>query len=126
MFLLDSDFVIEIQRGSTDAAHWLTSTKEELGLPAPVAWEILYGSRNKAELQKSDQFLTSFNVVSVTATDSSLVQTLIVSHVLSSGLSLADFLIAAQAISRNATLVTFNVKHFRALPNLKVLVPYQR
>lgn len=126
MLLLDSDFVIEIQRGSADAANWLASTTEELGLPAPVAWEILYGSRNKAELRKSNQFLTSFNVISVSPADSALVESLIISHVLSSGLSLADFLIAAQAISRNATLVTFNIKHFKVLPNLDVLVPYQR
>lgn len=37
-----------------------------------------------------------------------------------------DFLIAAQALNRNATLYTFNLKHFGAIPGLDARAPYAR
>ena len=51
---------------------------------------------------------------------------LVVRHRLSTGLGLADFLIAAQALDRGATLYTFNLKHFRAIPGLNAQAPYPR
>jgi predicted nucleic acid-binding protein len=48
---------------------------------------------------------------------------LIAAHRLSTGLSLPDFLIAAQAIHHSTTLFTFNLKHFAAIPGLDAKAP---
>ncbi len=45
---------------------------------------------------------------------------------LSHNLGLLDSLIAACATSRSATLCTFNTKHYRIIPNLVMVQPYQR
>jgi len=45
---------------------------------------------------------------------------------LSNSLGLIDSLIAATALGENATLCTFNMKHYRVIPGLKLLQPYTR
>ncbi|MCY4604723.1 MAG: VapC toxin family PIN domain ribonuclease, partial [Gemmatimonadetes bacterium] len=45
---------------------------------------------------------------------------------LSHNLGLLDALIAACAIGSSATLCTFNVKHYRIVPDLDVAQPYAR
>ncbi|WP_238993732.1 hypothetical protein [Calothrix sp. PCC 6303] len=45
---------------------------------------------------------------------------------LSNSLGLIDALIAACAVGRNLTLCTFNVKHYRVVPNLVTAQPYAR
>lgn len=42
----------------------------------------------------------------------------------SHNLGLLDALIAACAVGRGMTLCTFNVKHYRVVPNLKTAQPY--
>ena len=51
---------------------------------------------------------------------------LLLTHRLSSGLNIPDCLIAATALSRNARLYTFNLKHFQVVPELDVAQPYAR
>jgi predicted nucleic acid-binding protein len=41
-------------------------------------------------------------------------------------ISIPDGLIAPMTLSRGARLYTFNLKHFRAVPNLDVQVPHFR
>ncbi len=45
---------------------------------------------------------------------------------LSHGLNLLDSLIAATAIGRGEMLGTFNLTHFRAVPDLVTVQPYER
>jgi len=45
---------------------------------------------------------------------------------LSHRIGLLDVLIAFTAMEFNAELCTFNLKHFRAVPGLRLLQPYQR
>ena len=45
---------------------------------------------------------------------------------MSHSLGLLDALIAACAVGQSATLCTFNVKHYRLVPGLQLLQPYQR
>jgi len=59
MLLLDSDVLIEVQRGRPNAKEWLLNLQDPIALPAAVAWEMLYGSRNKQELRKSERFQSS-------------------------------------------------------------------
>ena len=45
---------------------------------------------------------------------------------LSYGLSILDALIAECAMGLNATLCTFNTRHFRAFPGLRTEQPYEK
>jgi predicted nucleic acid-binding protein len=51
---------------------------------------------------------------------------LLAAYKLSDGLDLLDALIAATAIRHDLPLATFNVKHFRAIPDLTIVQPYIR
>ena len=124
--LLDSDVLIEIQRGAPLAAAWLASFEGMLAIPAAVAWEFLIGSRDKAELRRAQRFLERFAVEDLVPDDSSVARELMSKYALTTGLSIPDFLIAAQAINRSAVLFTFNLKHFGLIPDLTVRAPYIR
>ena len=42
------------------------------------------------------------------------------------GIGVLDMLIAITALCHNQVLVTFNERHFRAVPGLTILIPFQR
>ncbi|HLK16075.1 MAG TPA: type II toxin-antitoxin system VapC family toxin [Fimbriimonadaceae bacterium] len=126
MQLLDTDVLVEIQRAQPLATIWLQSLTGELAIPYVVAWEMLFGSRDKSELARSRRFLAKFTVTHLTTKDSKLAGSLIESYRLSTGLGLPDFLVAAQTLNRRATLFTFNLKHFASIDGLVAKAPYTR
>lgn len=127
MNLLDTDVMIEIQKGSPNAVAWLKSAAATLvSVPATVALEMILGSRDKAELRRADHFLDGFDVLSFAKEDYEKAYAMVKLYKLTTGLGLADFLIAAQALNRQATLYTFNLKHFGAIPGLDARPPYLR
>ncbi|MCX6361871.1 MAG: PIN domain-containing protein [Armatimonadetes bacterium] len=126
MVLIDTDILIDIQRGYPGAADWLRSLVDDIGIPAPVAWEMLTGSRHRADLDRSKRFLAEFRAEEVTLADSRLTHDLISTYVLTSGLSLPDYLVAAQCLNRGCVLYTFNAKHYRSVAGLVALPPYGR
>ena len=126
MQLLDTDVLVEIQRAQPLASEWLRSLKGEIAIPSVVAWEMLFGSRDKAELDRSQRFLDGFAVTHLTPKDSKLAGRLIATYTLSTGLGLPDILVAAQTLNRRTTLFTFNLKHFAAITSLDAKAPYNR
>lgn len=65
-------------------------------------------------------------IVYLTETDCANALSDFTAYHLSHSVGLIDALIAACAVGRNATLCTFNVKHYRAIPNLVIEQPYSR
>lgn len=125
--LLDADVLIDFQRGVQASKEWMLSlTTEEAFVTGCVALEMVVGSRSRRELDRSIQLLDKLAVLWHTEQEGKLAWDLARSHSLSSGLSLPDYLIAAQAIERQAKLYTFNAKHFRDIPGLKAEAPYLR
>lgn len=124
MNFLDSDVLIEAQRARPAARAWLNTFTGDLAVPAAVAWELLIGSRDKRELQRAQKFLSTFDVEELDSADSAIARSLIATHCLSSGLSVPDYLIAAQALNRS--LFTFNLCHFRSILGLVAQAPYTR
>lgn len=78
------------------------------------------------ELKRSERFLKTFDVEALDDADSNRALQLILKYRLSTGLGLPDFLIAAQAINREAVLYTFNLKHFASIAELDARPPYER
>ena len=127
MVLVDTDVLIECLRGASPAKAWLTSfSQEALGVPGIVAMELLMGCRNQRELDQTQRFLASFNVVFPDASEFERGCNLLVSLRLSAGLGIPDCLIAAMALSRGSRVYTFNLKHFQAVPGLDAQQPYPR
>ena len=88
--------------------------------------ELVIGCRNQAELDHLQRFLRAFMVLWPDGSEFARAYEILVDLRLSSGISIPDCLIAAMALSRNARLFTFNLKHFQAVSGLDVQQPYLR
>ncbi len=127
MILLDSDVLIEVERAAPLAIQWISSAAtSDAAVPGIVALELMMGARNGVELARIEKFVGSFRVIGLSESDCDMALRLVRRHRLSTGLGLPDYLIAAQAIRLGATVVTFNRKHFGAIPELDVQVRYSR
>lgn len=125
--LLDTDVLIEILRGKPEALAWINSQKGQLvAIPSISYMEVLVGCRNKMELASTQKLLSRFGICHISEDDSDLACNLMVQNLLSSGCSIPDCLVAAMAINRGATLLTFNLKHFKVFAGLSFTAPYTR
>lgn len=126
MRLLDTDVVVDAVRGYLPALHWLASLKEQPGLPGIVMMELVEGCANKVELRRIQQIVRPYALYWPTALDCQNGLLYLTQFYLSHSLGLEDALIAATAVGQSATLCTFNVKHFAAVPGLVTEQPYPR
>jgi predicted nucleic acid-binding protein len=125
--LLDTDVLIDCLRGLAPARAWLTGHATEVfDVPGIVAMELLMGCRNQTEMQQTQAFLSSFNIVWPDSNDFVHAYTLMEQHRLTTALSIPDYLIAAMALARATRLYSFNLKHFQVVPSLDVQEPYAR
>lgn len=127
MILLDTDVLIQVTRKDPDAQSWFSSAFEE-GPPIPgiVALEFVVGSRDRIELTRARKFIATLDIRWHAEDDQRLAYELVRRYKLSTGLSLNDCLIAAQALNLGATLFTFNLRHLAAIPGLDARAPYVR
>jgi predicted nucleic acid-binding protein len=125
--LIDTDVLIDILRGTPAAQAWLArSSATAFQIPGIVAMELLMGCRNQTELRRVQQFLGAFSVAWTEAPEFAQAYDLLATYRLRSGLSIPDCLMAAMALTRSATLYTFNMRHFRVITGLDVQEPYTR
>ena len=125
MNLVDTDVLVDCLRGTTAAQAWLGQLAEQpSAVPAVAAMELVMGCRDRADLERIQRFLATFEVVWPEAAEFAAAYQLLLAHRLSSGLDIPDCLIAATALARNARLYTFNLKHFQVVPGLDVARPY--
>jgi len=126
MYLVDTDVMIDIQRGYEPAIAWFTSLPELPGIPGFVVMELIQDSRNKQQVRQVLQLIAPLQIVWPTEADCARALSDFTAHHLSNNVGLIDTLIAACAIGYNATLCTFNVKHYRVISGLTIAQPYNR
>jgi len=125
-WLFDTDVLIDYLRGSQKASTFLTKVIEDsiCYLSVITVAELYAGVREGEERAVLENFLNAFEIVTLNenmSRDGGLHRR---DHGKSHGVGLADALIAATAISCDATLVTLNKKHFPMLQS--VHVPYSK
>jgi predicted nucleic acid-binding protein len=126
MDLVDTDVLIDIQRGHPPALAWFAGLTELPAVPGFVVMELVQDARNAREVRQALQLVAPLQVVWPTEADCARALSDFTAYHLSHGLGLLDALIAACAVGRSATLYTFNVKHYRVVPGLVVAEPYTR
>jgi hypothetical protein len=127
MNLVDTDVLVDCVRGTVAAQEWLKQQAEQpSAVPAVAAMELVMGCRDRADLERIQRFLATFEVVWPEGSEFAAAYQLLLNYRLSSGLNIPDCLIAATALTRSARLFTFNIKHFRAVPGPDVAEPYSR
>ncbi|MFI5386577.1 MAG: PIN domain-containing protein [Fimbriimonadales bacterium] len=125
--MVDADVLIELQRTTPAAmARAKGMGTDSFQVPGIAALELVIGSRDKRERERASRFLDRLRIVWMSEDDHAQAYELAGTYGLSTGLGLADLLIAAQALNRGARLYTFNLKHFGAIRRLNVQAPYER
>jgi predicted nucleic acid-binding protein len=121
MYLIDSDVLIWFTRGHQGAGQRLAAISNWT-ISVITYLELAQGCRDKAELHRIKQGLSAqkTTILPLSANVGERATQLIDEHALSSGLQLADALIAATAIEHSLVVLTANAKHFGAIPNLKI------
>ena len=126
MELLDTDVLIDVQRGHPPALAWFSALSDLPGVPGFVVMELIQDARNTREVRKALKLVSPLSIVWPTENDCSRALSDFAAFHLSHGLGLLDALIAASAVGRSATLYTFNAKHYKSVPGLAVAEPYTR
>lgn len=126
MRILDTDVAVDAARGYPAALAWLDSLTEEPGLAGIAMMELVEGCPNKADLWRVQKMVARYTLYWPTPGDCAKALGFFSHLRFSHGLGLQDALIAATAIGQGATLCTFNVKHFAAVPGLMTEQPYGR
>jgi predicted nucleic acid-binding protein len=126
VYLLDADILIDVQRGHPPAVAWFASLTDLPSIPGFVVMELLQDARNSQEVGTAMRLVAPFTVIWPTETECNRALSDFTAYHLSHNLGLIDALIAACAVGRNATLCTFNVKHYGPVPGLVTGQPYIR
>lgn len=123
---LDTDIVVDALRGFPPALTYLDMAEQQgmLAISIPPQLELLIGCRNRAELQRVEEFVERFEIRNLSATIGETAVDLVRQYRLSHGLLLADAMIAATALTNNETLYTKNIRHFQMIPGLRIIRPY--
>jgi predicted nucleic acid-binding protein len=126
MHLVDTDVLIDIQRGHVPAVAWFAGLAELPGVPGFVVMELIQDARDGSELRQSLKMVAPLRVVWPSEADCARALSDFAAFHLAQGLGLLDSLIASCAVGLSTTLYTFNLKHYRVVPGLVAAEPYVR
>ena len=126
MDLVDTDVLIDVQRGHPPALAWFGQLTALPAVPGFVVMELVQDARNAREVRRALKLVAPLQIVWPTDADCTRALTDFSAFHLSHGLGLLDALIGSCAVGRTATLFTFNNKHYRVIPGLTTARPYRR
>ncbi len=126
MRLVDTDVLIDIQRRYQPAVAWFASLDDVPGVPGFVVMELFQDAQDSQRIREVDLLVAPLEIVWPSASDCQRALTDFRTLHLSHGLGLLDALIGATALGHRASLVTFNVRHFRPITGLVTEQPYEK
>lgn len=126
MYILDTDILVDIQRGHADALVWFSGLESLPSVPGFVVMELIQGAQNNIQVQQVLKLVAPLPVIWPSETECNRALSDFTAYHLSHSLGLIDALIAATAIGSTGILCTFNVKHYRVVPGLDLEQPYKR
>lgn len=123
MQIIDSDIFIDFLRNDKSAIRWFLNQKiNETLFSAITEVELVSGKANNNPKNKEllMNMLLQFTKIPIDNPLAELAGDLRRRH----NISLGDSIIAASALSHNATLITRNTKDFKKIPHLQITTPY--
>lgn len=122
MILVDTNILIEIYRDNQSIIERVRHIGQgNIAISAVTSAELIFGARNKKELQVIQKDLKKLTVINIEADISVRFIQLIENFSLSHKLSLPDALIAATAICRNLPFYTLNIKDFIFIKEIELI-----
>jgi len=120
--IVDTDVLIWYSRGHKKAIDGLHSL-DRFSISVVTYIEIIQGARNKKELNAFKKALGILNVqvIQIDELISTKAMFYIEQYSLSHSIELADALIGASAVLKQVPLLTGNERHYKYLPEIKIL-----
>ena len=123
MIICDTNIFIEVYRGNLNVIEIIKQIgQENIAVSDVTCAELLYGARNKKELNTIRKDLNNITILSINSEISKLSVELVEKYSISHKISLPDALIGATSIYHNIELYTHNTKDFKFLENIKLFV----
>ena len=122
-YLVDTNIVVDVTRGSITAADYLDGLAGAWSVSTITCLELLAGARTQRETNDLDLVLSGFRTIPPNEAITRRAYYLMKTYARSHGLQALDSLIAATAMEEGLTLVTKNRKHFQMIGDLKLDVP---
>ena len=126
MNVLDTDILVDVQRGHAPAMTWFNGLTEVPCVPGLVVMELVQDAQNLRQVRQVLKLIAALPVVWPTVDDCNRALADFISFHFSHGLGMVDALIASCAIGQSAGLCTFNDKHYHVIAGLTILHPYTR
>ena len=126
MQIVDTDVLIDVQRGHQPAIDWFSSLVDLPGVTGFSIMELIQDAADLRSVKATTALVDGLPVFWPSATDCQAALDSFKRFHVSHRLGLLDALIAYTAIGVGAELCTFNTKHFKVVPNLTLVRPYGR
>ena len=121
MILCDTDIFIEALKNNSRAIGSLRNIGfENIALSAITLMELYFGAVSKQELTKIKNRLQQLKIIQINQVISEAATKLIEKYAKSHSLHIPDALIAATAICHRMELLTYNVKDFRFIEDIRL------
>ncbi len=121
-YLVDSDILIDLSRGSVPAGEYVDSLGD-WSLSIVSGLELLAGAKDKREIAEIDIVIGAYRTIPLSPEIGQLAYNLMKTYSKANGMDPCDALLAATAIYEGLKLSTKNDKHFRNIGGLEIEVP---
>ncbi len=119
--LVDTNIFIEIFRNQDKILQALIDGFDETCVNTIIYLELVRGEPNKKRYAEMEKYLSRYKLLHLTPAICQTSLELMRQFKLSDGLDFPDALIAATCLEHDSFLFTKNQKHFRFIPNLKII-----
>ncbi len=125
--IVDSDVVVDVIRRYPPAVEWLEQLgTADISLPGFVVMELIEGCKSRIEQHQVERILEPFEVVRPSESTCERALKVFAEKYLTHGLGILDAVIGQTATDLSVPLITFNRKHYSAIPGLQTVQPYSR
>lgn len=120
--LVDTDILIDVSRGITQAIKTLEELQRDyiLSISVVTQLELMVGCENKKEFKQLEDFLKRFEIIQLSEGVSTKAVELFKEYRLSHGVLIADMLIASTAITHEMELISKNQKDYTFIKDLNL------
>ncbi len=119
--LVDTNIFVEIFRNKDAILQKLIDSFDETCINTIIYLELVRGELNKKRYAEMEDYLSKYKLLHLTPTICQMSLELMRQFRLTNGLDFPDALIAATCLEHNLFLYTKNQKHFKFIPNLKII-----
>ncbi len=120
-YLIDTNVLIRILKGDLALKKFVENLSA--AIDSVIYLELIQGAKDKKEVTEIEKYLQRFTIFHFSENVSKQAILLIRIYSKSHGLMLPDAIVAATCLENDLTLLTFNVRDFRFIKNLKILKP---